>query len=200
MIPTEQYHAIKEGAFISETRTIGEFDKLKSSSLRIELHYGEPALEVKADENLMDKIVTEIKDGELYIGLEPGSYNNVHNAAKINLTTNNLKRIEAQGGANIFSADTFTFEKIDLEAHGGGNIKLEIQATDVNADAGGGGGVTLFGNITNLTSDIGGGGWLEAFDSNIKNANMKVGGGGRAKVNAEALTRAKVSGLSLIHI
>jgi len=194
LVPNEQYQATKEGKFISETRTIGEFDKLKSSSLRIELHYGEPALKVDADENLMDRIITEVKDGELYIGLKPGSYNNIHNDVRIHLTTKNLKRIKARGGANIFSDDSFTFDKINFEANGGGHIKLEIQATDVNVEAGGGGGVILFGNTTNLTADINGGGWLEAFESTIKNANMKVGGGGRAEVNAEALTRAKVSG------
>lgn len=194
LIPNEQYQAIKEGAFISETKTVSEFDKLRSNSLKIELHYGEPALKIDANENLMDKIVTEVKDGELYIGLKPGSYNNTHDAAKIHLTTKNLNSIKAHGGANIFSDDTFTFEKINLEAHGGGHIKLEIQADDVNVNAGGGGRVILFGNTTNLTASVHGGGGLEAFDSNIKNASMEVGGGGRAEVNTEALSKAKVWG------
>ena len=194
LVSHEQFKATEEGKFISETRTVGEFDKLKSSSLKIQLYYGEPALKIEADENFMEKIITEVKNGELYIGLKPGSYNNTHSLAKIHLTTNNLTSIKANGGANIFSDDTFTFDKIYFDANGGGQIKLEIQATDIDLHANGGGGIILFGNTTNLTADVNGGGWLEAFDSNIKNANMSVNGGGRAEVNAETLTRARVSG------
>ena len=196
LVPGEyvEYNDGESGDLISETRTIGDVDKLRTQSIRVILNYGEPALKIDAHEKLMDKVVTEVNDGELSISLKPGSYKNTHNKIKVFVTSNNLKKITARGGGSVFSEDTFTADQMDLEAHGGGNIEMTLQVIDSNANASGGGGLTLFGNVTNLKSNVHGGGWLEAYELDVKNADMHVSGGGNAKVKPEALTRAKATG------
>ena len=193
MVTSEQI--MGEGELISKIKTVGKFDKVKTSgSFNIQLHYGEPSVKVETYENLMDKIETKTENGSLYIGLKPGNYNNAFHKTMVHITTNNLTQLEVGSAGSIMSSDTFKVDKIDLRVSGSGSIKFLVQANDVNANISSAGNLDLSGSATNLTAKTSGSGDLNALRFQVENADMVVSSAGMARINAKAITRASVSG------
>ena len=64
------------GSIVTEDRSIDEFSKLKvSGSFRVVLTSDRTKeLSIKTDENLMDYIITEVKDGSLIIKMKNNYY------------------------------------------------------------------------------------------------------------------------------
>tara|TARA_B110000037_G_C17001263_1_gene457324 strand:+ start:312 stop:593 length:282 start_codon:yes stop_codon:yes gene_type:complete len=64
------------GSIVTEDRTVDEFSRLKvSGSFRVVLTSDRTKeLSIKTDENLMDYIITEVKDGSLIIKMKNNYY------------------------------------------------------------------------------------------------------------------------------
>ena len=64
------------GVLKTEARTVGEFKRISSrGSADVAVKIGSPAsVEVTADDNLVQYVTTEVKDGTLEIGMKSGSY------------------------------------------------------------------------------------------------------------------------------
>ena len=193
IVPTEQI--MGEGKLISETRTVGKFDRLRTGgSFNIQLHYGEPSIKVEAYENIMDKIETKTENGSLYIGFQPGNYNNAFYNTVVHVTTKNLTQLEVGSAGSVMSSDTFKVDNIDLRVNGSGSIKFIVQANDVTANISSSGNLDLSGSATNLTAKTSGSGDFNALDLQVENADIIVSSAGTARINAKAITRASVSG------
>ena len=193
MVPTESITG--EGEVISETRTFAKFDKINTGgSFSVKLHYGEPAITVSSYKNIMDKIVTDVKDGILYIGLEPGSYNNALNNTVVHVTTRDLKKIDVGSAGSVMSRDTFDLEKIDLHVSGSAALIMILNATDINVNLSSAGNMELTGKATNLIGNISGSADLTAHSLDVENATMEVSSAGTARIKANHINKAHVSG------
>ena len=112
------------GIIVSETRSVPTFYGIVSKgSFNIHITQ-EPAqrLEIKADDNLISKITTEVKDGILEIGMERGSYRNMK--ADIYISVAELQKVQLKGSGNITSQNTINADKLDLLIAGSGDIKF----------------------------------------------------------------------------
>ena len=121
-----------------EIRNTGDFDEIKvSRGMNVYISQGnESSVIVKADENLLDAIETNVEGGILKVTTN----SNIRKATelKVMVTVSELNAVKTTAGSNVFSENTFETNEIDLSATAGSNMKmnLEVKSVDVSASAG----------------------------------------------------------------
>lgn len=91
----------------------------------LSLQWGDrESLAIAAEDNLLGHILTEVKDGVLYITSKPGVEIKPTLPILLRLTARPLNRIEASGSGDIKAAP-FTVAKCAIQANGSGDVLLE---------------------------------------------------------------------------
>lgn len=165
------------GNVVQEERTSGAFDKIKvSSGMNVYLSQGETSkVTVKADENLLDVIDTEIM-GDV---LEITSSANIKKATvlKIYVTTPHLISARAFAGSNIFSETIINTDKLEISASAGSNIKLEIHVDETKISASAGSNIMVKGEATNFEGKASSGSNIRAEKLTTLNGEAKTSSG-----------------------
>jgi len=167
---------------LTQDRPVTSFHAIKvSGGIAVELSQGnELKLQVEADENVISKIRTEVKDGVLNIYHDE----NIHNAKtmKVHLTFIQLDAIKASGGCDIESKHKLTFTTLKLDISGGCDIELNCKADNLVSKQSGGCDVELSGEAQKGTFDVSGGCDLKASGLHLKNCTLDASGGSDAAV------------------
>lgn len=133
---------------------------------------------VRADSNLIPLIITEVKNGQLSIGVKTGSSIGLATKLEIEATVTDaslaLDKVEVAGSAQ-------------LTAQG-------IEKSSFTQSLAGSGSVTLAGRVSRLQADVSGSGRLLALDLESVDSRMVVGGSGCAAIVASSSLDATVSG------
>lgn len=137
---------IGSGDMVTEDRAVGAFDSLDiSEGITVELLVDPgavPSVSVLFDENLQDKVITEVRGSTLVIEFD-GSVSILGNGRLVNVVVGRLGSIEISGGANLDG--TGTVASYRLSASGGADADLAgLEARSVEVDAGGGANVRVF--------------------------------------------------------
>lgn len=113
------------GDMISQNRNLSEFSKIKSSGIfEVNIQQGEVQnIEILADDNIINKITTEVYNGQLNIGLKKGTYRSID--VTINITVKNLTKITNEGAGDITAIDFFEIEEMMIQNSGSANIYVE---------------------------------------------------------------------------
>ncbi|MDD2324350.1 MAG: DUF2807 domain-containing protein, partial [Bacteroidales bacterium] len=110
----------------TERSNPGTFTEIEIGGiLNVRLIQGdEHAIQIETDENLQDKVITNVKNNRLEIHTE-----NIEKATKLEITIicPTVTKIIASGASNIDSESIFPVEKLALEFTGAaeGNLKIE---------------------------------------------------------------------------
>ena len=164
------------GNVASEPRDVSGFDEVELSgigSLSIR-QTGTESLTVKAEEEILPKIGTEVVDGRLLIGPEPNTSIETTEPIDYELTVDNLRALELSGS---------------------GDIRAEGIDTDVlAATVGGSGDVRISGRTESQRVNVSGSGSYEAEGFESTEATVDVEGAGSAIVNARNALDATVGG------
>jgi hypothetical protein len=133
------------------------------------------SITVQADENLHDIIITEIKGNVLKIYADENI--NSSSAKKVMLQLKEIARIESYGGADVFSTNTITLEKLALEASSGSDMDLNVATETLNAESSSGANLKLSGSTNKLFLKSTSGSNIQAskLASNICNAYANSG-------------------------
>lgn len=184
------------GHIKKEERTVNSFDGLESSgSIDIDVKYGPSQLvEIEADDNILQYVVTKIENGLLIVTYKPNmSFINTH--VKAYVTTPSLDRIYSSGSADIVSRDTLHDAKsIEVKVGGSGDIDAVVNAPSVTGDVSGSGNIQLHGLTRNFDLSVSGSGDAKCRDLMSENTTVDVAGSGTAHVFASLKLTAKVSG------
>lgn len=127
----------------AQVRNVGTFNKIRiSSAINLYLSQGnsQGVAVSSEDENVTNKIKTEVKDGTLKIYVENGAWNswnwsNRHLKAYVTFTT--LELLDASGASNVELTDPINVGNFRLELSGASNIKGTIKGSDINVDLSG---------------------------------------------------------------
>jgi hypothetical protein len=147
------------GALVTEEREVGEFDSIEVSG-GIELRLtvdpdSSPLVSVTYDDNIIDRIRTEVDGSTLRIDSE-GSFNIIGGDGRfVEVTVTDLQRLVASGGTEVIGEGES--DLLDLEASGGADVDLsEITVGDLTLQASGGANVIV--TVTDaVTGDASGG-------------------------------------------
>ena len=170
-----------EGSGVSATqaRDVGAFHGIDlAGSNNVVIRVGEKqSVVVKADDNLLDRVTTEVQSGKLVIANAPGSF-----------TTNSPMSVEV----GVPSLDTLTLS-------GSGNMVVtgvEAKSFDVNLP--GSGTLTGDGSATRLEVTVDGSGTVQLTRLVATNVQAAVSGSGSIFVTATESLDASVSGSGAI--
>ena len=139
------------------------------------------SLEVEADENLHELIETEVKNGTLYITATKNI--RMASAKKIHLSADNINEIQVNSGAEVYSENTFSSERLVLSVSSGAHAKMDLKVGDLTCDSSSGAGMDLRGEANTLSASSSSGGDIAAYELKAKECTAKASSGANIKLN-----------------
>lgn len=181
------------GAIITEDRTVNaDFDVIKvQQGINVYLTQGSDVeITVEADENIMDLLITEVRNGELKIYFEK----NVNRATRnVYLTANDISSIKTSSGASVKSENTIQTSNLELDSSSGSSIKLRVNADEIDSSTSSGAHMDLYGTTEYLSAKASSGSHIDAEDLKSKNALAKASSGANIDLHVENSLTAKAS-------
>ncbi|GGK46784.1 MULTISPECIES: head GIN domain-containing protein [Flavobacteriaceae] len=179
---------------VSEDRVISDnFDEIKVQQ-GIQLFITQDnatELKVEADENIIDLLITEVKDNQLIIYFEKNV--NRAKARNVFLNTATIKKIKASSGASVKSENTFQATSLDLDASSGSSIKVYVNADDVTTETSSGANIKVYGKSQTFSGKASSGSSIDADELEAIDAYAKASSGANINVKVSGNLTAKAS-------
>jgi len=174
-----------DGNVIRQDRDVSDFTGISvSSGIDVFVTQGSAtALQIAADKNLQDLIITEVYGDILKIYVKPNSKIRKSNGMDAYITVSELKSVEVNGGGDIETESLITTPEIRFDVSGGGDLGFNLASDKTICDVSGGGDVELKGKVGDFKVSISGGGDLE-LDAEVSNLIVDISGGGDADIMA----------------
>ena len=183
------------GNVITEKRTVGSFSGISvSNAIDVEVKIGPvAAVEVEADDNIIEHIVTSVSGGILKIGIENlHSISNSH--LKVYITNPVLKSVNANSSAEVKVLDVIKDDgKLSFHASSSADIEAEVEAPEVEAEASSSGSVTLTGRTKNYKAEVSSSGDIKSAGLLSENTDVSANSSGSADVHASISLNADAS-------
>jgi len=172
------------GNVITEERDVDPFDKLRvSSGIDVYITQGDvESLELEADENLHEVILTEVREGTLRIWTEYNIRN--ADAKKVHLTYKDLSSIRISSAGDVYSTNRMKVEDLRLSLSSAGDLKLEVDASSIDISISSSGDARLSGTTDILEASLSSAGDLHAFELESKKCKVHASSAGSARVYA----------------
>jgi hypothetical protein len=190
------------GVEATEDRQVGAFTGVRDTTsvdvdlaVGVDLVEGEPSVSVTCDDNLLEHLLTEVRDGVLVVTTPPGT--GIQPVARCFVEVNAtgaLRSIENTGSGQVLAEGAFP-DLAEIRASGSGEIDVSgIDAGKLSASLSGSGRVRLEGGADRVDYDLSGSGALDAFDLVAVDADVRVSGSGSASLTATGDVVGHVSG------
>ncbi|MEM1338219.1 MAG: head GIN domain-containing protein [Bacteroidota bacterium] len=152
-------------------------------------------INIEADENIIDLIGTDIRNGSLRVH----AIENIGRATKnIYVTLPVVDALETSSGADLVAQNTISSEKIELEASSGSDLEVEVDAREVVAETSSGADIRVSGRTDMLYADASSGSDIKARGLLAKRCNADASSGADISVNvSESLVADASSGADI---
>ncbi len=183
------------GKVVSETRKVAEeFTEVSASEgLMVFVTQADDFnIEVEADENVIDLIATDIKNGRLRVHTRE----NIGNATKeIHVSLPEVTALQSSSGAQLRTENTIEADKLEIDGSSGALLQLVLTANDIEIDASSGANLNITGETDHAQVDVSSGGNINAKDLKTKTCTADASSGGNLKIQvSESLTADANSG------
>jgi hypothetical protein len=178
------------------TRSTGSYEGIKAAGpMDFKLVQGkEGEISIKGDANLMEYIVTEIKDNKLVVKVEDGVNLKPSQTIVVTVPYESISSVSLAGSGDIENSGTIKSNEFEVALAGSGDIKLNVSAQSVESSIAGSGDIELKGSTENLTTKIAGSGDFDGRNLESKNVDAKISGSGSADVVCNGHLNARISG------
>ncbi len=180
------------------TRTTGEYDGVRCAGfMDFKLVPGaEGKITIKGESNLLEYIVTEIKDGDLIVKVQKGKNlrPTKNNGILINVPYETIDKVTLSGSGDVWNDGVIESDKLSASLAGSGDIILNIDTDSASGSVSGSGDLTLKGKTTNLKARVAGSGDFHGFKLDAINVDAAVAGSGDIGVNVSGEFKARVAG------
>lgn len=145
---------------------------------------------VEADENVIDLVGTDIKNGKLKIH----AIENIGRATKkVYVSMPNIDALKGSSGANLTTENEIKSDNLEIDGSSGANMTIKLLADKVNIDAGSGANIDLSGKVETAYIDAGSGANIRAKDLMTRDCNAEASSGANIKVQVSDQLTADVS-------
>lgn len=188
------------GKVVTVERSTDDYDGVSVSGwFDVELVNGnEGTITIKGEENLMEYIITEVKEGKLVIKPKKGYYLSPSNwkngGIDITVPVEEISMVAMSGSGDITGKKRLEADEFKTAMSGSGDISLEVVSKTLKVAMSGSGDISLKGRTTDLEVAISGSGDVNAFDLEADNVEATVSGSADIKVTANKMIKARVSG------
>jgi hypothetical protein len=163
------------GTPISEFRNVADFTKVSSEGVfEVTITQGDlQSVEITADDNIIQRVKTEVVDNELRLYLDDRNYKDI--SLKANIVSERINGIENMGIGNV------VISNVDE----GGNFNVYNSGT---------GDISITGRAESLTVKNEGDGKFKGFQFIVSNCNVEIVGSGDCEVHATSTLNVDIEG------
>ena len=170
------------GIVVTDTRSVSENFTIVSASEGLKVYVTQAndfSIEVEADENIIDLIATDIKNGKLRIHSEE----NIGRATKnIYVSLPKVSALRSSSGAHLTSKNTINAPELEIDGSSGAVLELEIAANEIEIDASSGANLDIVGRVDEARIDASSGGNINAKDLQTRICDAEASSGGNVRV------------------
>ena len=186
------------GKVTTVKRSVGDYDGIKCAGfMDFKLVKGtEGNLTLEGESNLLDYIITEVKDGVLKVRVKQGKNLKPSKNSPIIITIpyESVNSVSLSGSGDVWNEGTISESNLNVSLSGSGDVVLNIDSESVKGSISGSGYLTLKGKTVNLDANVTGSGDFHGFDLNSTNTDVSVTGSGDADVVCNGMLKARVTG------
>jgi len=181
----------------TENRKVKEFNEIKvSAGIDLYLKMGDTeSVKIVADDDIIDEVVTEVKDGTLRIYMKKSNWFNWNGnkTRKAYVTVKELNVLQASSGSDVRSENTLKGEILDVRASSGSDVDIDVFYKNVSLDTSSGSDARLRGKTKTFKAEASSGSDINAGDLESKICNVRASSGSDATVNVSDELYAKAS-------
>jgi hypothetical protein len=185
------------GNIITEDRAVSNFDRIDwngSGDVAI-IQSGEESLTVEADDNVIEYVRTEVKNGTLELGLDAGEVKSISSTRlRFRVNVKDLTGLNLFGSGHITAASLDT-DRLDIAVTGSGEVQIDSLTTEqVEVRITGSGRVRLVGEVAGQDIDISGSGEYHGGDLRAETVEITISGSGDSTVWATESLDVRING------
>ena len=135
-------------------------------------------IKIKAPDNILPLIQTEVSDGLLKIGAEKNRYKVKEPIIIYVPVDSRLKQVDIEGSADISTEKNLETKTLNVGIYGSGDARLAVDVSSLALEVVGSGDIRVSGRAKNLSIDISGSGDVEVPKLKAEKAVIKVNGSG----------------------
>ncbi|MGI9546360.1 MAG: head GIN domain-containing protein [Flavobacteriaceae bacterium] len=186
------------GEIVKDKREVNDDFTVVSASEGLDVYVTQGSdyeITVEADDNIIDLIGTDIRDGKLKVH----AIENIGRATKkVYVTLPEITGLYASSGADLESNGIVEADKISLDASSGADLKVELTADEVDADTSSGADIRISGQANLFYADASSGSDIKAKDFLVKRCHADASSGSDITINvSESLTADASSGADI---
>jgi len=167
-----------DGEVVSKSRKISDDFVRIDASRGLDVYITKSkniSLEVEADENLHELIETEVKNGTLYITTTKNIYS--ASAKKIHLSVNHINAIHVNSGAEVYSENTFSTDKLVINASSGAHARMDLKVDELTCESSSGSEIRVAGETNYLMVSSSSGSDIDAYELKAKTCKADASSG-----------------------
>ncbi len=177
-------------------RKVKNFNAIKvSSGIDLYLTMGTTEkVRIVADDDIIDKVITEVKDGTLHIYMKKNNWFNwsCRGSRKAYVTVKELNAITASSGADVRSENRLKGESLVVKASSGSDVVIDVFYKNFSVDASSGSDAKLTGKVKTFKAEASSGSDIKAqkLESTICKAQASSGSDITVSVSSEFYAKA----------
>jgi len=165
---------------ITQEKQLSVYDRIEVlSSYDVIFTDGEVGkIKIKAPDNILPLIQTEVSDGLLKIGAEKNRYKVKEPIIIYVPVDSRLKQVDIKGSADIYSEKNLETKALNVDIYGSGDVRLQVEASSLALKIDGSGDIRVGGKTDNLSININGSGDVEVPNLKAEKAAISISGSG----------------------
>lgn len=174
------------GNVVKQERKVGDFSTIKlNCSVDLFISQGTTnSVTVKAEDNLLDMIETEVSGDALKIDID-GSISTSKEMV-VFVTVANLHSLQINGSGDVKSENTIKGMDLDIDINGSGDVKMDLDVKNVATGINGSGDVELSGVSGDFRLKIAGSGDFDGDNMRLNLCEITVYGSGDVRLSGSA--------------
>ena len=188
------------GKIVTIERSTSDYDEVAVSGWFdvLLVNGNEGNITIEGEENLLEYLITEVKDDKLVIKPKKGYYLSPSSwksgGITITVPVEEIRDVSLSGSGDIMGKTKLKADIFKTSMSGSGDITLEIDANDLEVSMSGSGDINLRGSAEDLEVSISGSGDVKAYELDAVNVDATVSGSADIKVSVSEYLKARVSG------
>ena len=186
------------GNITSVTRLTSDYNTVSfAGSFNYVLVSGkEGEIKIEGEENLLEYIITEVKNGALSIKTEKkiNLLTSRNQTIKITVPFEDIHAVSLAGSGNVWNESIISTPTFEVSVTGSGEAELEVNTTSLEAKVTGSGDLDLKGKTTDLKLNVLGSGKFEGAKLEANAVDVSVTGSGAATITCSGHLKARIKG------
>jgi hypothetical protein len=190
-------HRVKgSGNVTTENKQFGDITGVElEASFDVYLSEGPAGVKIEAEDNIIPYIEMHVEDGVLHIDSKDNVRLKTHKEVKIFVTAPHFKKIFNTGSGDITGVTKISDdEKLSIDLTGSGDLKLNVDAPEIDARMTGSGDMDITGETKKFSGEVTGSGDMNAMGLKTEESNLQITGSGNIEVFSSVKLVANITG------